>query len=282
MAELESLRNGTAETITFEQLEEVIFLVNQVYGFDFFEYSRASLKRRVTRLMDLSRLSLFDLKNLLVNDEKFFEHFLKEITVNVTEMFRDPGFFKSVRENVLPYLASFPHINIWNAGCSTGEEVYSFAVLLKEHRLYDRSSLYGTDINSDVLDRARKGIFDLRKMKQYSENYRETGSDGSLVNFYTAQYDAACIHHELKAHTFFSVHNLVSDGVFNEFQLISCRNVIIYFTANLQHRVMQLFYDSLQPLGFLCLGPKERLRHDSIAKRFKLIDKALNIYQKVG
>lgn len=273
---------ASAECITFEQLEDIIHLVNQVHGFDFFDYSRASLKRRVTRIMDLKKLNLFDLKNLLVNDEQFFEHFLKEITVNVTEMFRDPDFFKSVRENVLPYLASFQHIKIWNAGCSTGEEVYSYAILLKEQGLYDRSLLYGTDINSDVLEHARKGIYELRKMKQYSENYRETGSGRSLVNFYTAQYDAACIHNELKTKTLFSLHNLVSDGVFNEFQLISCRNVLIYFTVNLQQKVMQLFYDSLQPLGFLCLGSKERLRNDAIAKRFKLIDKKLNIYQKIG
>lgn len=197
-------------------------------------------------------------------------------------MFRDPGFYKSLQENVLPYLASFQHIKVWNAGCSTGEEVYSYAILLKEQGLYERSLLYGTDINSDVLEHARNGVYDLRKMKLYTENYRESGAVRSLVNYYTAQYDAACIHNELKAKTLFSIHNLVSDGVFNEFQLISCRNVLIYFTVNLQQKVMQLFYDSLQPLGFLCLGSKERLRNESVAERFKLIDKKFNIYQKIG
>ncbi|HEY0668096.1 MAG TPA: protein-glutamate O-methyltransferase CheR [Sphingobacteriaceae bacterium] len=273
---------ASAECITFDQLEDIIYLVDHVHGFNFYDYSRASLKRRVTRVMNLKRLDLFELKNLLVNDEQFFEYFLKEITVNVTEMFRDPGFYKSLRENVLPYLASFQHIKIWNAGCSTGEEVYSYAILLKEQGLYERSLLYGTDINSDVLEHARNGVYDLRKMKLYTENYRESGAERSLVNYYTAQYDAACIHNELKSKTLFSIHNLVSDGVFNEFQLISCRNVLIYFTVNLQQKVMQLFYDSLQPLGFLCLGSKERLRNESVAERFKLIDKKFNIYQKIG
>lgn len=272
----------SAEHITFEELEQVIHLVNKVHGFDFFEYSRASLKRRVSRVMSLNKISLFELNSRLVNDEHFFEMFLKEITVNVTEMFRDPDFFKSLRENVLPYLASFQHIKIWNAGCSTGEEVYSYAVLLQEQSLYDRSILYGTDINSDVLKNARKGIYDLKQMKQYSENYQETGARRSLANFYTALYDAASINHNLKTKTVFSIHNLVSDGVFNEFQLISCRNVLIYFTVSLQQKVMQLFYDSLQPLGFLCLGSKECLRNEKIAKRFKVIDKKFNIYQKIA
>ncbi|MDP2415304.1 protein-glutamate O-methyltransferase CheR [Daejeonella sp.] len=273
---------SSAEFITFEELEEVIHLVNKVHGYNFFEYSRASLKRRVSRVMGLNKINLFELNNRLINDEEFFEYFLKEITVNVTEMFRDPEFFKGLREKVLPYLASFQHIKIWNAGCSTGEEVYSYAVLLKEQELYNRSLLYGTDINADVLEHARKGIYDLKKMKLYSENYRDTGTAHSLSDSYTALYDAAAINHNLKTKTLFSIHNLVSDGVFNEFQLISCRNVLIYFTVSLQEKVIRLFYDSLQPLGFLCLGSKECLRDEAISKHFKVIDKKFNIYQKIG
>lgn len=272
----------SAELISFEELEEVIHLVNKVHGYDFLEYSRASLKRRVSRVMGLGKINLFELNNRLVNNEQFFEYFLKEITVNVTEMFRDPEFFKSIRENVLPYLESYQHIKIWNAGCSTGEEVYSYAILLKELELYDRSLLYGTDINSDVLEHAKKGIYDLKKMKLYSENYQETGTRLSLSNFYTAMYDAAAINHNLKSKTLFSFHNLVSDGVFNQFHLISCRNVLIYFNVSLQQKVIQLFYDSLQPLGFLCLGSKECLRNEAIARHFKVIDKKFNIYQKIG
>lgn len=273
---------ASTEVINFEELEELIHLVNNVHGYDFLGYSRASLKRRVSRVMSLNKINLFELNNRLINDEQFFEYFLKEITVNVTEMFRDPDFFKSLRKNVLPYLASFKHIKIWNAGCSTGEEVYSYAILLKEQELYGRSLLYGTDINSDVLEHAKKGIYDLKKMKSYSENYRETCASHSLSNFYTAQYDAAAINHNLKTKTLFSIHNLVSDGVFNEFHLISCRNVLIYFDISLQQKVMQLFYDSLQPLGFLCLGSKECLRNEAISRRFKVIDKKFNIYQKIG
>lgn len=272
---------SSEEFISFEELEEVIHLVNKVYGYDFKEYSRASLKRRVSRVMSLSKISLFELNNRLVNDNDFFEYFLKEITVNVTEMFRDPEFFKILREKVLPYLASYQQINIWTAGCSTGEELYSFAILLQEQGLLGRSLLYGTDINSDVIDHAKKGIYDLKSMKLYSENYRESGTSHSLSEYYTAMYDAAVINHNLRAKTSFSIHNLVSDGVFNQFQMISCRNVLIYFTVSLQERVIQLLYDSLQPLGFLCLGSKETLRNEAVARRFKVIDKKYNIYQKI-
>jgi len=271
----------SAEFISFEELEDVIHLVNKVHGYDFNEYSRASLKRRVSRVMGLRKLSLFELNNRLVNDNDFFEYFLKEITVNVTEMFRDPDFFNILREKVLPYLSSYQQINIWTAGCSTGEELYSLAILLQEQGLLGRSLLYGTDVNSDVIDHAKKGIYDLKNMKLYSENYRESGTRHSLSEYYTAMYDAAVINQNLRDKTSFSIHNLVSDGVFNQFQLISCRNVLIYFTVSLQEKVIQLLYDSLQPLGFLCLGSKESLRNEAIARCFKLIDKKSNIYQKI-
>jgi chemotaxis protein methyltransferase CheR len=202
--------------------------------------------------------------------------------VNVTEMFRDPDFYRAVREKVIPYLASFQRIRIWNAGCSTGEELYSFCILLEQENLYNRSFLYGTDINTRVLETARKGIYDLKQLKKYSENFLTSGARGSLADYYTAQYDAASIHHRLRKNTLFSVHNLVSDGVFNEFQLISCRNVLIYFNLELQQRVIDLFYRSLCPLGFLCLGSKEHLHDSELKKRFRRVDSAENIYQKVA
>ena len=283
MAELRNRGSwsATSDTITFEQIDELVEWVKRIHGFDFSGYSKASLKRRVTRIMDIHNLTLFDLKSLLVNDYAFFEEFIIEITVNVTEMFRDPSFFRAVREKVLPYLASFQRIKVWNAGCSTGQELYSFAILLARETLYKRSFLYGTDINTRVLDAAKKGIYDLKLMKQYTENYLESGASGSLSDFYTAQYDAVSINHSLRKNTLFSVHNLVSDGVFNEFQLISCRNVLIYFNVELQQKVIELFYNSLCPLGFLCLGSKESLRDSEVAKRFKVIDKSENIYQKI-
>jgi chemotaxis protein methyltransferase CheR len=197
-------------------------------------------------------------------------------------MFRDPHFFEVLRRKALPYLSSFQRIKIWNAGCSSGEELYSFGIMLKEESLYNRSFLYGTDINSKMIEKARKGIYELRKMKQYSENYQAAGSPASLSDYYTAKYDAAAMHRELRERTLFSVHNLVSDGVFNEFQLISCRNVLIYFNTELQKRVIRLFYESLCPLGFLCIGSKETLKYDELASRFRVIDASENIYQKIA
>lgn len=270
------------EHISSSELEELIQWINQIHGFDFRGYSRASLKRRVTRVLHLYHLRLFDLKALLVNDHDFFEEFVVQITVNVTEMFRDPFFYKALREKVIPYLASYQRLKIWNAGCSTGEELYSFAILLKQEGFLQRSFLYGTDINPQVLEKAKKAIYNLSNMKVYSENYHNAGYEGSLADFYVAQYDAAAISNELKKNTLFSVHNLVSDAAFNEFQVVSCRNVLIYFNTELQARVIQLFYDSLCPFGFLCLGSKETLRGSNIEERFRVIDKIGNIYQKIG
>jgi len=269
------------ETITFEQLADLVELVKQTHGFDFSDYSTASLKRRVTRIMQLQKLDLLDLRTLLTNNPQYFESFLIEITVNVTEMFRDPSFYKSLATNVISYLRSYQRIKVWNAGCSTGEELYSFAILFSEENLYDKAFFYGTDINNDVLEYAKTGIYDLQKMKQYAENYLKTGIKHTLSNYYTAKYDAATINHSLKKNVLFSVHNLASDGVFNEFQLISCRNVLIYFNAELQKKVIDLFYNSLANFGFLCLGSKETLRNTELG-RFKVIDKKNNIYQKIA
>lgn len=231
--------------------------------------------------MQLQNLSLFELRTLLTNDADYFESFLIEVTVNVTEMFRDPAFYTSVREHILPYIRSYQRIKVWNAGCSTGEELYSFAILFAEEQLYDRSFFYGTDINSEVLDFAKNGIYDLKKMKLYAENYLKTGARHTLADYYTAKYDAASIKHDLKKNVLFSAHNLASDGVFNEFQVISCRNVLIYFNTDLQRKVIDLFYNSLANFGFLCLGSKETLRSTEIG-RFKVIDKKNNIYQKTA
>ncbi|PTS95726.1 chemotaxis protein CheR [Pedobacter sp. HMWF019] len=269
------------ETISYTELADLIILIHKIHGFDFSNYSGASLKRRVTRIMQLQNLSLFDLRTLLTNDADYFESFLIEVTVNVTEMFRDPAFYTSVKENILPYIRSYQRIKVWNAGCSTGEELYSFAILFAEEQLYDRTFFYGTDINSEVLDFAKDGIYDLKKMKLYSENYLKTGTSHTLSDYYTAKYDAASIRHSLKKNVLFSAHNLASDGVFNEFQVISCRNVLIYFNTDLQKKVIDLFYNSLANFGFLCLGSKETLRSTEIG-RFKVIDKKNNIYQKTA
>lgn len=267
--------------ISFPELEEVIRMLLTLYGYDFTEYSKASLKRRVDRVLIKDRLSVYELKQEVINNPQFVEDLVLEITVNVTEMFRDPQFYAAVRKKVFPYLSSYPRIKIWNAGCSTGEEVYSFSIMLEEAGIYKNSFLYGTDINSRVLDKARKGIYSLQQMKEYSENYLKSGATASLASHYTAAYDAAAIHQGLKKNTLFAIHNLATDSVFNEFEMVVCRNVLIYFESSLQEKVLNLFHESLRPLGFLCLGSKESIRFASIRKKFKAIDLENNIYQKI-
>jgi chemotaxis protein methyltransferase CheR len=269
-------------SISDPHLYELIDLVKKVHGFDFSAYSKASLKRRLSRIMMLKKLAFYELKHVLINDAHFFQWFLEEVTVNVTEMFRDPTFYKALNIQVLPYLSSFQHIRVWSAGCSSGEEVYSLAILLKEAKLNEKSFIYGTDINTEMLNEARKGIYSLRKIKSYTENYQLCNLPGSLTDHFTIMYDAASIHSELKQNTLFSIHNLVSDNVFNEFQMISCRNVFIYFEADLQEKILGIFYKSLCPLGFLCLGSKETIRFPAFKNKFKVISARENIYQKIG
>jgi chemotaxis protein methyltransferase CheR len=270
------------DAISSEQLKELIDIVKKIHGFDFSDYTEASFKRRLARIMMLKKLEFYDLKHVLVNDAGFFQEFLEEITVNVTEMFRDPAFYKALKNQVVPYLSTYQHVKIWCAGCSSGEEVYSLAILLNEEKLGKKSFIYGTDINTEVLNEARKGIYSLRKIKSYAENYLFTGLPGSLTDHFTMMYDAAAIHSELKQNTLFSVHNLISDTGFNEFQMISCRNVFIYFETELQYKILDLFYKSLCPLGYLCLGNKETIRSDVFRKKFKVINQKENIYQKIG
>ena len=274
--------DNTPGPVTTKQLDEIIALVKQLYGFDFSDYTKASLKRRVARIMMLKKLEFYDLKHILTNDPNFFQEFLEEITVNVTEMFRDPTFYKALNKHVVPYLSTYQHVKVWCAGCSSGEEVYSLAILLQKAGLSKKSFIYGTDVNTEMLKEARKGIYSLRKIKSYAENYQYSQMDGSITDHFTILYDAATIHNELKQNTLFSVHNLISDGVFNEFQLISCRNVFIYFEIELQEKILELFYKSLAPHGFLCLGSKETIRSDKFKKKFKVIDPKENIYQKLG
>jgi chemotaxis protein methyltransferase CheR len=271
----------TEHRISPEEVEDLLSIVHHVHGYDLGNYSKSSINRRLVHVMDKYRLSAFELKLRLVNDSSFFQQFLNEITINVTEMFRDPAFYLSVRKNVLPYLGSWPHIKVWNAGCSSGEETYSFAIMLQEENLYGRSFLYGTDINSKVLDQAKDGIYDLRQIKTYTSNYIEAGGKASLSDYYHAAYDACIFNSGLKKNMLFSVHNIVMDKVFNEFQMVVCRNVLIYFDQELQEKVLQLLYESLCSFGFLCLGSKETIRSRTIRQKFKVIDDRQNIYQKI-
>ena len=256
--------------------EEVEFLIKDVYelyGYDFSGYSRASFKRRVNRICLIERFTSFaELRYTLINEPEYLKRFVEEVTVNVTEMFRDPHFFKGVREKILPQLGTYPLIRIWVAGCSTGEEAYSMAILLKEANLYHKSLIYGTDLNPSVLETARAGVFPLQQMKLYSENYMLSGGKKDFSDYYTANYDSAKFDKSLQEKLILSTHNLVSDSSFNSFQLIICRNVLIYFDRGLQERVFRLFDNSLENLGFLALGAKETIRFSKLDKNFHQID----------
>jgi chemotaxis protein methyltransferase CheR len=268
--------------ITNDELEEILDFVIKRYGFDFSQYSKSSIKRRVGRIMTNYNLKgIFDLKFKLLNDESFFELFIENITVNVTEMFRDPSFYKALREHVLPQLESYPFIKIWHAGCSTGEEVYSMAILLYEAGLLKRTKQYATDLNPKVLKKAKEGIFDLRTMKEYTMNYNMAGGKEHFSDYYTAKYDHAIFKKELKKNMIFSLHNLVSDKSFNEFNLIICRNVLIYFNQDLQDKVIRLFSESLCHFGFLGLGSKESLLFYHDAKKFEVIDRSNKIFKLI-
>jgi chemotaxis protein methyltransferase CheR len=265
-----------------EDIELLLHDLIDCYGYDFTSYSRASLRRRVERIFLLDKFPSFaELRYRVRNDEKYLLRLVEELTVNVTEMFRDPAFYRLLKTEVLPVLATYPFIRVWHAGCSTGEEVFSLAILLKEANLLHKSLLYATDLNPGVLERAKSGVFSLANMKQYSENYIAAGGTREFSAYYTANYTLARFDEELLKRMIFSTHNLVSDHSFNEFQLILCRNVLIYFDKELQARVLNLFDESLEKLGFLALGSKETLRFSLIDKRYKQLPNREKIWRKI-
>ncbi len=254
-----------------------------IYGYDFTNYAKASMGRRINRLFHLDKFKDFTSFRKQVRENKnYLSRVVEEITVKVTEMFRDPPFYKMLREKVFPVLATYPFIRVWHAGCSTGEEVYSIAILLKEANLLNKSLIYATDINASVLEKAAKGIFPLGEIKHYSENYIESGGRNDFSNYYTARYDHAKFNDELHGKMIFSTHNLVSDKSFNEFQLIICRNVLIYFDKKLQDKVLTLFDDSLEPLCFLALGTKESIKFSPVAKKYQPIAVKEKIWRKIN
>jgi chemotaxis protein methyltransferase CheR len=265
--------------------DQVELLLNDIlvkYGYDFTSYSTASVKRRINRLYIIDHFQTFaDFRKQVLNDENYMRRFVQEITVNVTEMFRDPAFYKLLREQVLPVLATYPFIRIWHAGCSTGEEVYSMAIMLKEAGIMNKSLLYATDINPEVLEQVTRGIYPLRLLKQFSENYILSGGKHDFSSYYTAKYDLAKLDDDLRSKMIVSTHNLVSDRSFNEFQLIICRNVLIYFNKPLQDQVLALFDASLETRGFLALGSKEQIKFASISKNYEQLDPKEKIWRKL-
>ena len=268
------------ETLEIELLLEAVY---RRYGFDFREYAPASLKRRVWRRMSAEGVStITQFQDRLLHDEACMERLLLDLSINVTSMFRDPSFYVAFRSQVVPMLRTYPFTRIWCAGCSTGEEVYSLAILLKEEGLYDRTRLYATDINEQVIETARAGVFPLDKMKQYTQNYIKGGGTREFSEYYVAAYDGARFSRSLIENIVFAQHNLVSDRAFNEFNVIVCRNVMIYFSKTLQDRVHKLFYDSLDTFGVLALGRKESVAFTPYADSYDEVDGAERIYRKTA
>lgn len=271
------------ETITEAQIDLLLNDLAERFGYDFTDYSRASIRRRISRLYVLDKFESFaEFRTRVIQNDKYITRFVQELTVNVTEMFRDPSFYRLLRDRVLPVLATYPFIRIWHAGCSTGEEVYSMAILLSEANLLEKSLLYATDINPDVLTKVTTGIYPLSAMKQYSENYIQCGGKHEFSAYYTANYDHARFNDNLRRKMIVSAHNLVSDWSFNEFQLIVCRNVLIYFNKNLQDKVFHLFDNSLETLGFLALGAKEQVKFSDIGKKYQQLDPKEKIWRKMS
>ena len=265
-----------------EQIDTIMADAFELYGYDFTGYSRASFKRRILRLYALDRMVSFaEFRYLIRSDPGYFKRFMEQVTINVTEMFRDPEFYKCLRQEILPNLGTFPFIRIWVAGCSTGEEAYSVAILLKELKLLRKSLLYATDINSLVLEKGAKAMIPMNKMKQYSENYIESGGREDFSTYYTANYSLAKLNDELREKIVFSTHNLVSDTSFNEFQLILCRNVLIYFDRELQSKVFTLFDQSLDTFGYLALGTKESMFEKSLNEKYKKVG-TQKIWRKIS
>lgn len=266
------------EEIEIQLLLEAIF---QLYGYDFRSYSRASMRRRIMRRLSLSGFrTIMEMTDRVLRDRRFFVTLLNDMTVNVTEMYRDPAFYRTFREEVVPVLKTFPFIKIWHAGCATGEEIYSMAILLEEEGLYDRAMIYATDIDKNVLDVAKKGIYPIEAVKHYADNYRQAGGRFALSDYFTARYDSVIMEQRLKRNIVFADHDLATDQVFGEMHVVLCRNVLIYFDRPLQERVIRLFSDSLDWGGFLCLGTKESLRFSGQGEAFDIVNEPLRIFRK--
>ena len=270
---------GELERLEIQLLLEAIY---QRYGFDFRAYAPASLKRRLWRRIHAEKLTTVSaLQERVLHEPAAMERLLLDLSINVTAMFRDPGFYLAFREKIVPLLRTYPFTRIWNAGCSTGEEVYSIAMLLEEEGLYDATRIYATDINEAVLEQARAGVFPLDKMQEYTQNYIRAGGKRAFSEYYVAAYDGAQFDRRLTRNVVFAQHNLVSDGSFNEFNVIVCRNVMIYFDRSLQDHVHELFYTSLPMFGVLALGHKESIAFSRYAESYEELDAQEKLYKKV-
>ncbi|HBL75276.1 MAG: chemotaxis protein CheR [Bacteroidetes bacterium GWF2_42_66] len=270
--------NADLLNIELQLLLDAIFLR---YGYDFRDYSKAHIKRRILHRLSISQLStVTELQDRILRSREFFIDFLDDLSINVTEMFRDPEFYKSFRENIIPKLKTYTFFKIWHAGCATGEEVYSLAILLQEEGLLDRCQVYATDFNRKVLEIAKEGVYQKADIEQYERNYQLSGGKKKLADYYQSMYGSVMLNKELSNRIVFADHNLVTDSVFAEVNLILCRNVLIYFEKKLQDNVMYLLYQSLVPSGILCLGTKESIKFTRVEKLFDIVDEKQKIYKK--
>lgn len=266
------------ERLEIELLLEGVF---RHYGHDFRSYAFSSLRRRLRKRLEAESLSTFSaLQDRLFHEPEAMDRMLRDMSVNVTGMFRDPTFFLALRQKVVPILRTYPFVRIWHAGCATGEEVYALAIMLEEEGLYDRARIYATDMNSDALEKAKAGIFPLARMREYTSNYLHAGGTRSFSEYYTANHDAALFNPKLRRNVLFAQHNLATDTSFSEFNLILCRNVLIYFDRTLKERVYSLFAASLASLGVLCLGRRESLRFTAVEEEYEEFDAKERIYRR--
>ena len=267
------------ERVEIELLLEGVY---RHYGFDFRSYAYASLRRRLWKRIEAEGLTTISaLQARVLHDPESMERLLLDLSVSVTAMFRDPNFYVVFRDTVVPMLRTYPFIRVWHVGCSTGEEVYSTAILLEEEGLLDRTRIYATDINDSVLQQARGGIFPLNRMQEYTDNYIRAGGKRSFSEYYTAKYDGALFSPALTRNIVFSQHNLVTDRSFSEFNVIFCRNVLIYFDRDLQNKVHALFYESLVTYGVLALGSKESLRFSQYEPCYEKLHTREKLYRKI-
>ncbi len=279
LPEAEQQEKVDLEAIEVDLLTQGIY---QHYGFDFRDYSLPSLRRRLWKRVYAEGLSTISaLQDKVLHDPACMERLLLDLSINITAMFRDPSFYLAFRQKIVPLLRTYPFVRIWHAGCSTGEEVYSMAILLQEEGLYERSRIYATDINEAVLQRAKDGIFPLSSMQENTANYIAAGGTGTFSAYYTARYDNALFRPSLRENVVFAQHNLVTDASFNHFNVIFCRNVLIYFNNQLQDRVQELFLNSMELFGILGLGKKETIRYTAVADHYEDLDVAERLYRRI-
>ncbi|KAA0969653.1 protein-glutamate O-methyltransferase CheR [Aureimonas fodinaquatilis] len=275
-------------TETFDKIEdiEIRLLLEALYHryhYDFRSYAMSSIRRRLRQAREQWGFATISaIQERVLHHPEMLDDLLRFLTVQVSEMFRDPSYFKAVREKVIPHLRTYPSLKIWIAGCSSGEELYSFVILFREEGLEDRTIFYATDINPDALTHAAAGIYDIERVKLFTENHRQSGGKGSLSDYYMTGYNRCILDKSLRRNVVFSDHSLVTDQVFGEMQMVSCRNVMIYFDRNLQDRAVGLFRDTLPRNGFLGLGSKETLRFSTHVESFREFVREEKIYQRIG